>query len=46
MKFFVLGYDDTRLIFMTSKVFESQESAEAYAKRCNPGWKAFVVGEV
>lgn len=46
MKYWVMGYDDGRVVFMTQKVFDTYEEAHKYASSVGSGWKAFVVKEV
>lgn len=43
MRFYIMGYDNDRIILMTSKIFSTLEQATIYADGCAKGWDSFVV---
>jgi len=44
--YFVLGYDQDRVIFLTRQIFDTFTLAEQYANFVDQAWKPFIVERV
>lgn len=44
--FFVMGYNDTDIIFLSKRAFVTFTEAEHYLNSVSQGWKPFIVEKV